>query len=269
MEPFVALMRRYVNDYTNRHDTTVCADIMEPGYTLRMGPHVVAGRDDSYIPASMQQFTQFPGLCLTVHEIITSGDRLAMRFSEHGRSVKHHGRAAVWTGLGLYRWNGRKLVENFVEQDYLARRRQLGSGVPAPVEAPALAPWDTVASPAAPAAEAVVREWIGAGLSGAEVTFDDGDRTPLLADATSEVDDLFSAGCHVAFRLSRHGRYAGGLGPDAGIDDAALTGVNATLHLVGLVTVDDGRVSSGHVVRDRLGLARSMSHPAVTSSSRR
>ena len=258
-DPLVALMRRYVTDYTNRHDTSVCAAIMEPGYLLHMGPHLVEGRDEAYVPAARRQFTQFPGLCLTVHEIVTNGERLAMRFSEHGRSVRHDGRGAAWSGLGLYRWNGRKLVENFVEQDYLARRRQLASGVPAAVGAPALAPWDARAEPPDPGAEAVVRRWIDAGLPGGEVTLDDGDATPLLHDATSDVDDLFSAGRHVGLRLSRHGRYAGGLGTDAGIDDAALTGAAATLHLVGLVTVDDGRVSGGHVVRDRLGLARAVS----------
>lgn len=263
-EPFVALMRRYVNDYTNRHDVSVCAEIMEPGYTLRMGPHEVAGRDEHYVPAAQKQFAEFPGLCLTVHEIVTNGERLAMRFSEHGRSVRHGGRSAVWGGIGLYRWNGRRLVDNFVEQDYLGRRRQLASGVPAVVEAPATAPWDTEAQPADPAAEQVVRAWIDAG-GGADggVTLDDGDHAALLTEASSQVDDLFSAGSHVAFRVTRTGAYAGGLGPDAGIDDAELTGRWATLHLVGLVTVADGRVAGGRIVRDRLGLARSLSRPTV------
>ncbi|GAA2850687.1 hypothetical protein GCM10010472_04740 [Pseudonocardia halophobica] len=266
MEPFVALMRRYVNDYTNRHDVSVCPEIMEPGYTLRMGPHEVAGRDELYIPASQKQFTQFPGLCLTVHEIVTNGDRLAMRFSEHGRSVRHDGRGAAWTGLGLYRWNGTRLVENFVEQDYLARRRQLASGVPAAVEPPALAPWDTVALAPDPEAEAVVRAWIDESAPG-PVTLDDGAPDILLDDASSQVDDLFSAGPHVAFRVTRTGTYMGGLGADAGIDDAALTGAPGTLHLVGLVTVADGRVTGGRIVRDRLGLARSLSRPTVGSAS--
>jgi hypothetical protein len=136
-EPFVALMRRYVVDYTNRHDTSVCPDLMEPDYTLRMGPHVVSGRDDAYIPAAQKQFVQFPGLGLTVHEIVTDGRRLAMRFSEHGASVRHGGAVASWSGIGLYRWNGTRLVDNSVEQDYLARRRQLAGGPPAAVAAPA------------------------------------------------------------------------------------------------------------------------------------
>lgn len=242
MEPLVALMRRYVVDYTNRHDTSVCAEIMEPGYTLRMGPHVVAGRDDAYVPAARKQFEQFPGLGLTVHEIATNGERLAMRFSEHGASVRHGGARAAWTGIGLYRWNGTRLVENWVEQDYLSRRRQLAGGPPDPVEAPAVAPWDTAAEPADPAAEQAVRGWIAAGLPG-PVRWDDGDPTPVLDARSTEVDELFSAGGAVGFRLSQHGRR-----PD--------DGQPATLHLVGLVHVRDGQVTGGQIVRDRLGLSR-------------
>jgi predicted ester cyclase len=256
MDPFVALMRRYVVDYTNRHDTGVCAEIMEPDYVLRMGPHVVAGRDEAYVPAAAKQFTQFPGLGLTVHEIVTNGERLAMRFSEHGASARHRGAAAAWAGIGLYRWNGERLVDNSVEQDYLARRRQLDGGSPDPVAPPAVAPWDTAPVPADPGAEAAVREWIAAGLPGGGVRWDDGDDHRLLDDdAESQVDDLFSAGERVAFRLTRTGRYADGSLPGLGADYA---GLPATLHLVALVRVAGGEVVGGHGVRDRQGLGRAL-----------
>jgi hypothetical protein len=253
-DPFVALMRRYVNDYTNRHDTTVCKDIMEPDYTLRMGPHVVAGLDDTYIPAAKKQFTQFPGLCLTVHEIVTNGARLAMRFSEHGASARHGGAMACWQGIGLYRWNGTKLVENMVEQDYESRRRQLADRAPESLGTPALAPWDTTAGPADGDAEHVVRDWIAAGLPGPSVTVDDGDAAVLQEQPTDTVDDLFSAGTAVAFRVTRTGRYRGGLATV----NPTLIGAASTLHLVGIVRVADRKVVSGHIIRDRLGLTRAL-----------
>lgn len=257
MEPFVALMRRYVVDYTNSHDTSVCVEIMEPDYVLRMGPHVVAGRDEAYLPAARAQFAQFPGLGLTVHEIATDGTRLALRFSEHGASLRHARAAATWTGLGLYRWNGTRLTDNSVEQDYLTRRRRLATGEPGTVPAPAVAPWDVVAAPGDPAAEQTVRDWIAAGLPGEAVTRDDGgpgSARSVLSGATATVDDLFSAGRAVAFRLTCTGAYAGGL------DDvtAAPPGTPATLHLVGLVHVAGARVVAGHLVRDRLGCAREL-----------
>ena len=66
------------------------------------------------------------------------------------------------------------------------------------------------------------------------------------------MDDLFSAGPHVAFRVT--------CSVMCGLEDVERdrVGAPATLHLVGLVTVADGRVSGGRVVRDRLGLARSL-----------
>ena len=87
-----------------------------------------------------------------------------MRFSEHGAAVDAGGRLAAWGGIGLYRWNGRKLLENFVEQDFLAQEAQLATGDCAPLESPHLDPWvSTRAEPANPDAEAVVRRWLEKG----------------------------------------------------------------------------------------------------------
>lgn len=248
VDPFVALMRRYCIDYTSRQDLSVCDDIMEPGYTLHMGGHHVTGRDDQYKPAARKQFDQFPGLGLTVNEIVCSGDRVAMRFTEHGASIRHGNARAAWGGIGLYRWNGHKLVENFVEQDYLARKRQLDSGLPDSVDAPAVAPWDTVAVPPDPNAENTVRTWIAGGLSNwaSAVTVDDSRSTGVVdllfeVDHT-ELDDLFSAGPNVAF----HGVQRG----------ISLDGESSEMHIVGIVQVTEGRITAGNVIRDRLGLAK-------------
>ncbi|WP_433801847.1 nuclear transport factor 2 family protein [Actinomycetospora sp. CA-084318] len=246
MEPFVALMRRYVVDYTNRGDLAVCDEIMEPDYVLRMGPHVLAGRDDAYKPATRKQLEQFPGLVLTVHDVVTDGHRLALHFSEHGASRRHDDRTAVWGGIGLYTWNGTRLTANRVEQDYQARRRQLADGVPDVVPPPALAPWDTVAVPADPATEEVVRAWAVAGLPATgDVVVDDGraEETPVEPEEVT-VDDVVVAGERAAVHVTVRGPHRDG-GP-------------ATLHAAALVTVRGGRVAAGRVIRDRLGLERAL-----------
>ncbi|WP_067650815.1 ester cyclase [Nocardia harenae] len=258
MEPFVALMRRYVVEYTNRHDTAVCAQIMAPGYTLRMGAHVLRGRDEHYVPAAAAQFRQFPGLGLTVHEIVTNGSELALRFSEHGASIRHGGRRAAWSGIGLYRWDGTRLLENFVEQDYLSRRRQLAGGGPIPVPAPATAPWDERARPANPRAEAAVRAWIADGMPGGTVRRDDGTAGPRLRDANSTIDVLFSAGEAVAFRVTQVGAYDGGL-PETGAERGAR---EVRFHVVGLVHTEGDRVRGGHLVGNRLDVVRELERPA-------
>lgn len=261
MEPFVALMRRYCVDYTNSQDLSVCDEIMDPGYTLHMGGYHLVGRDEAYKPATVKQFQQFPGLCLTVHEIVTSDGRLAMRFSEHGASVRHGGNTASWAGLGLYRWDGRQLVENFVEQDYFSRRRQLAAGPTDSVEAPAVAPWDQTAQPPTDKAEAVVRQWLDDAVATdvitktPGVTCDEGVVAQPVVDACSvEVDDLFSAGSRVGFHAALRGSYVGGLGEE--LPDRV--GADVVLHVAGLVDTAEGQVISGRVIRDRLGVYKAL-----------
>lgn len=252
---FLPLMRRYVIDYTNRHDPSVTEQLMEPDYELRMGEHHVQGRDGAYARATAKQMQQFPGLALTVHEIATSGDRLVMRFSEHGASSRHEGRECAWGGIGLYAWNGSRLMRNFVEQDYFSRRRQL-AGAPGPVESPAIAPWDTMTAAADANAEAVVRAWLDGGRLACTdgVLLDDqwymGAAEPLIEQARIEIDDLFSCGSTIAFHIAQHG----GLIPCEGLEGAP--GTPSFLHMSGIVHVVGGRVASGTVIRNRLDLAR-------------
>ncbi len=255
---FLRLMKHYVLDYTNRNDQSQTPAIMEADYLLRMGDHRVRGRDTEYHAATSKQMDQFPDLCLTVHEIATSGQRLVMRFSEHGRSRLHGGRGCAWGGIGLYAWNGSKLVSNHVEQDYVARKRQLRTGAPDLVDHPALSPWNI--DPHAPdeGAEEIVRRWLDSGTLAAtrSVLLDDawtGQLASPLVDQTHvELHDLFSCGTAVAFHLTQHG----GLIPDA--DVLGKAGTPVRLHMAGLVHVDGGSVRSGRIIRNRLALSRSL-----------
>lgn len=260
--PFVALMRRYCVDYTARHDLSVCDQIMSPGYTLHMGGHDVAGRDKAYKPAAAAQFGQFPGLMLTVNQIACSGDRLVLSFTEHGASSRH-GAVAAWAGIGLYRWDGERLIENFVEQDYFGRRRQLRTGNPDPVGRPALAPWDTPSVPPNPAREHLVRDWLHTTDPASQpcIEVDDapaGHQTAPLIDVDEiEIDDLFSVGGLVAFHAVQVGFATSGE-PDF----APYETLSARLHIVGLVETSGEEVLGGRVIRDRLGLHKRLTAQA-------
>ena len=124
MEPFVALMRRYCIDYTNSHDQSVCDEIMHPDYVVHIAQADLP-RDLLYKPAVKGVFERFPGLGLVVHELVTNGDRLAMRFSEHGAAPAEGGRYAAWGGIGVYRWNGAQLLENFVEPKVMGHELEI------------------------------------------------------------------------------------------------------------------------------------------------
>ena len=263
MEPFVALMRRYCIDYTSSHDQAVCDEIMAPEYVVHISGFDLP-RDAAYKPAVTRVFARFPGLQLQVHELITNGDRLAMRFSEHGAASDADGRLAAWGGIGLYRWNGKQLLENFVEQDFLAQEEQLATGVAAPLEPPHLDPWLTTrAQPADRQAEAAARAWLARGdLRAAARAVVDGSwytpaESPLDVEKV-EVNDLFSAGARVAFHVTQHGRYRGGLRGA----DPAWAGRAAGLRCVGLADVEGGEVRVVRAITDRLGFRAALAQAA-------
>ncbi len=262
MHPFVGVLRRYVVDYLICQNAAVCAEIMEPDYVLHMGGTDLGPRDDVYVPAVVRQLQQFPGLGMTVHEIVFTEDRLAMRFSQHGASVKHAGRQAAWGGIGLYRWNGTRLTSNYAIEDYASRRRQLADGVPEAVESPAVAPWD--GEPGVPdrAAEADVAEWLRGGSAtgtGDHVWFDDlpvAATPPLLEVHTTVFDDLFSVSGRVAFHVTQRGPYRGGL-ESIGTPSSSI-GREATLYSVGVVHRDAEGHLHGRVIRERAALVRAL-----------
>lgn len=240
-DTILPLVRRWAVDWINGHNPGACEDLMVSEYALRIGTFNLSTRA-AYVEATVAQLAQFPGLVLTVHDVLTNGTQAAMRFSEHGASLKHEGRAAAWTGVVLFEGNGSRLVRTWAEEDYAARRRQLATGVADPVGAPALAPWDTEPEPTCPAVEDVVLRWLSAGLPPVDgVVWDDAtfDHSgPVLVAERGEVDVVMSAGSRVAF----HGRVHG----------TAADGSGGSIDVAGLVRVDQGRVSGGVVVSDRL-----------------
>lgn len=259
MHPFVALMRRYCIDYTNAHDPSRCDELMEPDYVVHLSGFDLR-RDESYRPAVVDLFARAPGLGLVVHELVCNGDRLCMRFSEHAALPMTSGvRLACWRGIGLYKWNGARLTENYVEQDFFAQHRQLEAGQPDELEAPHLDPWvgTEIVAPNGDA-ERAVRDWIALGeLTDAATVRIDGTSVAPRSGVTVDVDDitvndLFSAGRRVAFHVTARGGYRGGL---EGVPDSCL-GKPATLHIAALADVaPDGRIADLRAVTTRQGVA--------------
>jgi len=259
MEPFVALMRRYCIDYTSAHDQSVCDEIMSDAYEI-----TISGRTmgmDAYPAAVAAAYRRYPTLTLTVHDMICSGDRLAMQFSEHGAAADDPDHVAVWSGISLYRWDGEVLRSCRVEQDFQGRDEQTASGLTMPLAPAHPDPWATTRDrPADPTSESALRGWLaayerdpGAALAASGVrVLETGDgAAPLLRDVEVVVDDLFSAGDRVAAGLTIRGTYDGGL-PDT--DD--LHGTVGDLPATLLARVEDGAVTEVTLVRDRWGLVR-------------
>jgi hypothetical protein len=257
VSPFGELMRTYSFAYTASHDFSVSDRIMVDDYVLRMGPNVISGRTEQYQPATQRQYRQYPGLGFAVHDFVTNGDRAALRFSEFGRSALT-ANAASWLGISLYRWNGEKLTECRVEQDYFSRSLQSKTGEQLAVPEPAVDPWTADVVPADERSLSLMHNWLveGSWLRSGDIQLDDEDRAEkcrvALDGAEITVLDSFSAGPTVAFHVAVSGKYAGGLGAE----HAGLLGRTGTLYASGIVSAaEDGSVT-GHAVTDRLSFSR-------------
>jgi hypothetical protein len=248
------LMQRFVTDWLNGGDPSVCAEILAGSYTVHIGGHVLAGRPEYEAAVRRQLFERFPGVVGTAHDLVDAGDRVALRLTEHGATAS--GEPAAWRIIGLFWLADGVLVRNVTEEDYYGRRRQLVTGSCDPVDPPMAAPWSTAAREPDAEAETAVRRWLASGhpVEGDDhVVLDDapvaaGTR-PLVEVGSTEVRELFSAGRQVAFHAVQHGTYLGGLD---GTEHSL--GASVELGLTGIVRVDGSGTVSGHAVRDRLGL---------------
>ena len=258
ISPQARLLRGFATDFLTCHDVGVVPRIMDPAYALSIGGFLLDGRDESYLPATAAQLDQFPGLVVTVHDVVLGPDHIAMRFTEHGISVKQPGHAAAWGGVTLFRIDGGRLRQGWAEEDYFARKRQLKSGVCDPVRAPHPCAWDMPVLPPDAATDAAARAWLadpGALTGGIDEISIAGPRfAELIAPASVTINALFSAGDRAAFHVDLAGTYAGGF-PDI---DRARIGSPVVLRLAGLLTVGDGGVTGVQAAADRLGLHRSL-----------
>jgi predicted ester cyclase len=233
----VEVLRRYVVDYTNGHDPKVIPSIIHQSYRFMMSGTAMGYEE--YVSMVDSAFGYFPDLDLVVHDLFTNGDRLAMWFSERASSRSHGGREAVWQGVSLYRWNGvDMLTECVVEQDFYGRRQQLASGIRDTVEPTMMDPWSVDRMPPNDRAQAVVTSRL---LDLAP---------PHIDPSSTTVEDIFSAGQKVAFKVRWDGTYSGGI---FGVDESR-QGSDTSMDATGVATVTDGTMMNTHMVLDRYGL---------------
>lgn len=212
----VDLVRRWAEDWLGNADASVAPEILGEEYTLHIGGFELGPRD-TYVAAVVSQlFEKWPGLKITVNELIFNGERVAARLTQSGADARS-GAEAAWPIVTLFfaPADG-KLTGGWAEEDYLSRTQQVKSGEPAPIPAAAPDPWNTPAVPADDEAEAVVRAWLEA--------------------QDMQVDDLFSAGPRVAFHAVRR--------------------EEPPLPVAGFVTVQDGAVTETDMVADLMGQQR-------------
>jgi hypothetical protein len=268
IHPFAALLRGFAVDFLSAHDLSAVARIMAPDFGLTIGGYALQGRDQNYLPAIAEQLDIYPGLGVTVHDIVVGESAAALRFSEHGASCRRGGLVAAWGGIALFRIQRAQLRTGWAEEDYWGRKQQFEARICAPIEQPHPNPWGTKSERSDPTADVLARKWVvdpGMLREAVEIGV-----LPLRPPASmlinireTQINELFSAGNRVAFHVHCRGPYSGGF---EDIDEA-LIGSLATLRVAGLLTLADQQIVAAHIVTDRLGLHRGLRVQSSEKSS--
>lgn len=263
------VMRRYAYGFVNSHNPDVAREIMAEDYRLHMGSDTLVGRDDQYIPAVIHQIGQFPGLSFAIHELITDGTRTALLFSEHGLSATQPDAGAAWRGVSIYRAEGGRLVECWVEQDHYGRRRQLAVGTAEQVHEVALDPWTghrPVSETERAEAGVVIEGWLSKLTAwpppGARVDAGLGEEDqPQLEVSTVRLNAFVAENDRVAFNATIEGEYLGGLpGHDT-------VGVPVTTYAGAFATRRAGALSDLDLISNRVVVQRQLRNRSAVDTA--
>lgn len=95
-------------------------------------PDLVARDPESFKQVVTMLLTAFPDLRVTIEDQIAEGDKVASRFTMRGThkgefmGIAPTGRQVTFTGIGIRRIAGGKLVEIWMNMDDLGMMQQLG-----------------------------------------------------------------------------------------------------------------------------------------------
>jgi steroid delta-isomerase-like uncharacterized protein len=136
-----AVVRRFLEDLVSTGNIALADDLLGDSFVLHYPGFPPQGIEGFKYLLPMFR-AAFPDLRITVEELVGEGDMVAARLSWRGthqgefQGLPPTGRTVAVTGLGLYRLAGGKIVEDWIQEDFLGLMQQLGA-IPAPSQATA------------------------------------------------------------------------------------------------------------------------------------
>ncbi len=125
-----SVVRRFFEELWNAGDLD-CADVvLAPGHVHHIGDDRLDGPDE--VKDTVTRFrTAFPDLHFALDDVVSDGDRVAVRWTATGTheagfgGVPASGRSARWTGIDLVRLDEGRIVELWASADVAGLFEQL------------------------------------------------------------------------------------------------------------------------------------------------
>ncbi|HEV7666222.1 MAG TPA: ester cyclase [Chloroflexota bacterium] len=126
-----AIVRRFMDEYLNGRDVSVARQVVTADHVAHFAGIPQTLDLQAWLQVSQGYFDAFPDFHLTVQDLVSEGDRVAVRWTWTGT---HHGafmgtpatgKHVEGAGMGLYRIAGSLIAEQWVTEDMTALTRQL------------------------------------------------------------------------------------------------------------------------------------------------
>jgi predicted ester cyclase len=128
------IVRRFLDEVVNGGSLDLVDELWAPDLAWYGGSlGEIHGIDDYRRILHADAGVAFTGMHLTVHELISHGDRVVVRFSNSGfqtgacRGLPPTGKHAEWLGIGIYMLRDGRIAEAWFAEDILGMLQQLGS----------------------------------------------------------------------------------------------------------------------------------------------
>jgi predicted ester cyclase len=132
-----ALVRRYVEEFVDQSNFDLSEEIFAPNFVrYDAGPDQVSRVEDLKHFFAMLH-SGFPGFQSTIEDLLSEGDKVALRFTFRGihqgefMDIAPTGKEVTMSGIDILRIADGKLVEMWNQEDVLSMMRQLGA-IPEP-----------------------------------------------------------------------------------------------------------------------------------------
>lgn len=135
-----ALVRRVLEEVVNKKNLAAIDQLAAPNFVGHFTSFPPVQDAGMLKQVNSIVLTAFPDIVLTVEDLIAEGDKVAARLTFRGRhtgelmGIPPTGKQIMMSALHIWRFEGGKLVEAWVNSDDLGMMQQLGV-VPAPGQA--------------------------------------------------------------------------------------------------------------------------------------
>jgi predicted ester cyclase len=131
-EANLAVVRRFIDDAVNGGDLSVIEETWAQDMTWDGGSlGTFVGREAYTAFMSANVEGAFEGMHLTIYDVIASGNKVVLRFTNSGTNVGSFmgrpatNRHAEWLGIGIYTLRDGRITEGWFAEDILGMLEQL------------------------------------------------------------------------------------------------------------------------------------------------